>query len=295
MSLTRPLLTLVCVLLAPALLSAEPATAQRDATFSPPLDPTLDADTVYERVLSNRFDASVQEVALISGDRAGHVQEIELQMLWRRYETESQESNGVLSRTLVRYLEPGDVRGSGYLVINKRKGPDDQFMYMKSLHRIRRVNLASETVVGTDLSLEDLIPRELDDATVTRGPDSEVDGTPCYVIDAVPVERLESQYSKFSLYVEPVHHVPLRTRYFDRAGVEIKELRADAAKIREIEGIWLPLEATMRHLLDHTFTKVEVRLLVPNPDLPKRYFSQRQLQARRFHLPDEVMEGARTF
>ena len=286
MSPTRPLFALACALLTPGLSGAE--------TASP--DPGLSADAIYERVLVNRFDASIQEVALISGDRAGHVQLIELQMLWRRYEVEVPENgNGVLSRTLVRYLEPGDVRGSGYLVINKRDGPDDQFMYLKSMRRIRRVNLSTETVIGTDLSLEDLIPRELEDAAVSRAPDGEVDDTLCYVIHARPVEGIDSQYSRFSLYVEPVHFVPLRTRYFDRADVEIKELRADATSIREIEGIWLPLEATMHQLLDQSYTKLKVQRLVPNPDLPKRYFSQRQLQARRFHLPDEVMADAHSF
>jgi hypothetical protein len=274
-----------------AMLAAGPSSAGPRS-----LDAALDADSIYERVLANRFDASVHEVVLTSGDRAGRVQLIELQMLWRRYEAAAEDDgNGVLSRSLVRYLEPGDVRGSGYLVINKRQGPDDQFMYMKSMRRIRRVNLSSETVIGTDLSLEDLVPRELDDARVSRAADDTVDGTPCYVIDARPVESVDSAYSRFSLYVEPVHFVPLRTRYFDRAGVEIKELRADARSIREIDGVWMPLEATMRQLQDQTYTKLKVRRLVPNPDLPKRYFSQRQLQARRFHLPDEVMAHAHVF
>lgn len=295
MSGVRPL-TFALLLLPSLALPAEgepPAVAVTDAVN--PLDASLSADLIYERVLGNRFDASIQEVALTSGDRAGRRELIKLQMLWRRYADLPEEEGAVLSRTLVRYLEPGDIRGAGYLVINKRSGPDDQFMYLKSMRRIRRVNLSNETVLGTDLSLEDIVPRELEDAAVSRTQDSAVDGQPCYVIDAVPVEGVDTQYSKFSLYVEPEHFVPLRTRYYDRAGVEIKELRARAESIRAIEGVYLPLEATMRQLQDESFTEVRVELLVPNPDLPKKYFTQRQLQARRFHLPEDVMRDAQTF
>jgi len=265
---------------------AQPAT---DPAAPPAPDPDLDADAIYERVLANRFESSVQRLELRSGDRAGREVSVEVRMLWRRYPEGSPEhAGGVLSRTLVRYLEPYDVRGAGYLIINKRENPDDQFVYLRSMRRIRRVNLRGETVVGTDLAVEDIVPREMDEATYTRGEDAVVQGRPCYVVDAVPVETSESRYSRFQLFVETRHFVPLRTRYWDAAGVAVKELRASAESIRELEGVWLPVEATMRHLLDRTWTTLRMVSLAPDPPLPERIFSQRQLQSRRLHVPDAV-------
>jgi hypothetical protein len=262
----------------------------------PAPDPTLSADAIYQRVLENRFDASVQELALVSGDRGGHEQALSLQMLWRRYPDASPEGEeGVQSRTLVRYLEPGDMRGAGYLIINKRDDPDDQFMYVKSLRRVRRVSLRNETVIGTDLSVEDIVPREMHDATYARFADGAVQGRSCYVIEAIPRAEADSVYSKFLLYVETLHFVPIRTRYWDRGGVEIKRLDAEAESIREIDGIWVPLRASMRHLLDESWTRLRIELLSPNPDLPKHFFTQRQLQARKLRLPETVMQGARSF
>ena len=90
------------------------------------LDPGLSADAIYERVLENRFDASAQELALGSGDRAGRELLVRVVMLWRRYLDGTNESkDGILSRTLVRYKEPSDVRGTGYLVVNKDGAPND--------------------------------------------------------------------------------------------------------------------------------------------------------------------------
>jgi hypothetical protein len=270
------LLTLIC-----GPLAAEPA-----------LDSALDADTIYARVLDNRFEASVQEIELISGDRIGREQMIRIQMLWRRYPTREE---SVLSRTLIRYLDPGDVRGAGYLVINKRDQPDDQFVYLPSSRRTRRVSLRGETVIGTDLSVEDIVPRELEDASYRRASDEEVDGVPCYAIDAVPAPEKDSHYSRLRIYVEPEHYVPLRTRYWDRAGVEVKEMRAAPETVREIQGIWLPLEATMRHHLEDSYTNLRVLSLTPDPTLPKPYFTQRQLETRRLRLPPQLVDSALTF
>lgn len=267
-----------------------------EAAAEPVLDPELSARAIYERVLTNRFHASVQEIAMVSADGLGREQPLRVQMIWRRYDGDSPDAqSGVSSRTLIRYLEPADVRGTGYLIINKAEGPDDQFMYLSSLRRSRRINLRSETVIGTDLSVEDIVPRELADATYVRAPDESFEDTPCYVVDATPVEDANSQYSRFRLYVEPQHFVPLRTRYWDHAGVEVKELTAPPEKITEIDGVWIPLEARMQNLLDPGYTSMRIVLLKPNPKLPKSIFTQRQLEQRKLRLPSKLTEGAREF
>ncbi|MDH3212740.1 MAG: outer membrane lipoprotein-sorting protein [Myxococcales bacterium] len=285
---------------APVGAQTEPATpdvAARPPDASP-ADETpqaeLTAREIYRRVLRNRFDSAVQELFVVSSDRAGNEQGLRMRQLWKRYpEGSDAYEKGVLSRTIVRYLEPPDLRKTGYLVINKQDRPSDQFIYLESQRRVRRINLRSQTVVGTDLSIEDLVPRELDDADYARTRDTEVDGTPCFVVDATPRADMESVYSKFQLYVEKEHYVPIRVRYWDRKRVEIKELRSPVESIRQIEGVWIPIQATMRHLLEETRTTVSVDLLVPDADLPDRYFTQRQLQSKRLHLPDEVMARAR--
>ena len=276
--------------------TAAPEVAARPPAGSPaPENPEaeLTAREIYRRVLGNRFDSAVQELDIVSSDRAGNQQGLRMQQLWKRYLKGSKpHGKGVLARTIVRYLDPPDLRKTGYLVINKQDQPSDQFIYLASQRRVRRINLRNQTVVGTDLAVEDLVPRELDDADYQRAPDAEVGGTPCFVIEATPRPEIESVYSKFQAYVEKQHNVPIRVRYWDLKGVEIKELRSPIESIREIEGVFVPIQATVRHLLDETQTSVSVDVLVPNADLPDRYFTERQLQSKRLRLPKEVMARA---
>jgi hypothetical protein len=276
--------------LGPATVAAEPP-AGSPAEETPETE--LTAREIYRRMLRNRFDSAVQELAIVSFDRAGNEQELRMQQLWKRYlEGSESRGRGVLARTIVRYLEPPDLRKTGYLVINKQDQPSDQFIYLASQRRVRRINLRNQTVVGTDLAVEDLVPRELDDADYERAPDADVGDTACFVVEATPRPEIESVYSKFQAYIEKEHYVPIRVRYWDRKAIEIKELRSPVESIREIEGVFVPLEATVRHLLDETQTSVSVDLLVPNADLPDRYFTERQLQSKRLRLPKKVMARA---
>jgi hypothetical protein len=264
--------------LLPALAIAGIAAASADP--EPDFPDGLSARNIYERVLDNRFETSKQSLVLISHDRGGNTERLHARMAWAQYaEGTGEHEKKISSRTILRYTEPDDLRGTGYLIINKIDAPNDQFVYFPSMRRVRRINLRGETIAGTDLSVEDIVPRELDDATYVRIPDAEVEGKPCFVIEATPRPEIESEYAKFLLVVEKEHYVPLRTRYWDSAGVEIKELRAEIDSIQQIEKVWLAMRSTMHQLIDGTHTELAVEDLEPNVELPARTFSQRELES----------------
>jgi hypothetical protein len=73
--------------------------------------------------------------------------------------------------------------------------------------------------------------------------------------------------------------VPIRTRYWDRADVEVKELASPPSSIRDFGGIFVPMQATMRNLQQDTYTVATIVKLEPNPELPKGTFDPRRLEA----------------
>ena len=241
---------------------------------------TLTGREIYERVLENRFQAYVQTSSLISGDRGGAEQASRLRMTWKSFRDENaQPIRGILSKTLVKYTHPFDLRFSGYLIVNNHERHDDQFVYLASSRRIRRVNLRGEAVFGTDFTFEDVVPREVEDSTYERRADEAVDGVPCFVVGVTPRDHADSEYSLFVVYVEREHHVPLRTRYWDERGIEVKELRASPASIREFDGVWVPLSVTMRNLQLDTYTRLEIEELEHNPKLRATDFDLRRLES----------------
>lgn len=240
---------------------------------------SLTAEQIYARVLENRFSAFTQEARMASGDKVGRVQETRFDLTFKDFrDAEKRPVRGVLSKTLVKYTYPFDLRHSGYLVIQNRERIDDHFVYLPTRRQTVRVNLRGEAVLGTDFSFEDVIPRDLADATYVRLADAVVDDAPVYVVESRPTASFDSEYTKFVFYVDKRNFVPLRTRYWDHAGIEVKELRTRPHHVQDYDGVHVPMKLTMRNLLLETWTTLEVMQLDPDPRLPDEVFELRRLE-----------------
>ncbi len=287
---TTLVLTLVLVPAVHAVEEAvQPAAPAAEAPSSAPTPATVPAGEdaqapqnsltgreIYQCVLDNRFQSYIQHSSLLSGDRGGSTQLSKLRMTWQNFR---EEGDAVLSRTLVKYLDPFDLRFSGYLIQNNNARPNDQFVYLAASRRVRRVNLRREAVFGTDFTFEDVVPREIEDGDYVRLPDTVHEGTPVYVVEVTPKEHADSDYSKFVVHVEKEHCVPLLTRYWDDKVIEVKNLSVPADKVEEIEGVWMPMELTMRNLQLDTFTKLSVDEIEPNPKLKRKTFDLSRLES----------------
>lgn len=267
----RPLAVLLVIL---AL--ACTARAAEDASS----DDGLTGRQIYDKVLANRFQRFRQDVRLISGDRAENAQEARMSVLWKSWRDEAGEpKKGVLSKTIVRYTHPFDLRFSGYLVINNMDRGDDQFVYLASRRRVRRVNLRGEPVLGSDFSFEDVIPHEIEDADYHRRPDEVHADRPCRVVEILPRPESNSEYSKLQSWIERDRPIVLRTLYWDRDGIQVKELHAPPGEFREFDGIWIPMYVEMRNVVNDSWSKLHVDDFVANPDMPDGEFDPRRLES----------------
>jgi hypothetical protein len=243
-------------------------------------DASLSGKDVYQCVVDNRFRSYIQDAKLVSGDRGAATQESRLQMTWSSFRNDKDEPvNGVLSKTIVRYTDPFDLRFSGYLVVNNDARPNDQFVYLNARRRVRRVNLREEAVFGTDFTFEDIVPHEVEDGDYQRLADAEVEGRRVYVVEVTPKPEENSEYSKFVIHVDKTSCVPLLTRYWDEKDVEVKQLTVVADKIKDFEGVHWPMELTMRNLQLESFTRLVVEKLEANPKLERRDFDLRRLES----------------
>ena len=243
-------------------------------------------DDIYRGVVANRFDAFEQVGRMRSGSRNQRFQDVRLRL---RYMNVEKEGSPIVSKTIAKYFEPSDVRHLGYLIINKNKGPDDQFVYRPSARKVRRVNVRGEAVAGTDFSFEDIVPPEFEDGSHSRMPDQVVHGIPAYVVAVVPHTETESEYSKLVIAIEKEHFVPIQTHYWDNKRVLIKRLDVDPKSISPYQAtengqakqVWVALSSKMSQLKLDTYTEMNVEEFKANPNLRSRHFSERELTASR--------------
>jgi outer membrane lipoprotein-sorting protein len=258
--------------------------ARADDLATPTLSTQLEALSgreIYERVLENSFDSFIQKSALISGDRGGNEQTSRFKMWFEdlRDEKKEQPQGSVIARSLVQYTHPFDIRHSGYLILSKLDAVNDQFVYLSSQRRVKRVNLRGEAVFGTDFSFEDILPRQIEDAEYERLSDAKTSGIDCFVVEAIPRQHAKSEYSRMQVYIDKHRYVPILTRYWDDREVEVKELRSEPDRIQEIDGVFVPRRMTMRHLKLESYTTLELEEIDPNPALSKSTFELRRLES----------------
>lgn len=240
---------------------------------------SLSGKDIFSRVLANRHKAYFQKQRFDSGDAGGGLARTELWLRWKDNRRNGKARNGAFSKTLAKYTAPENVRGMGYLIVQKEKPPHDQLVYFPSIRRVRRVAL-DESIMGTDFSLEDIIPRELESADYERLPNGRVDSTDVFVVSLVPKGDQGSQYSKMQVYIEQAHYVPIRIRYWDLDGSVSKEYSTSASEIEEMDGVWLTLRSTMRDLTTNSFTRLTILEMEPNAKINESYFTERKLMSK---------------
>lgn len=262
----------------PARADAVPGAFPEDAL---PEDALLSGEEIYRRVLKNRLRSYEQRTRVVSGDRGGSEQESQMTVQYMSFRNDADEAvGGIHSKTRLEYEKPFDLRFTSYLVIDKEGATNDQFVYLPTYRRVRRVNLRGEAVFGSDFSFEDVLPRELEDATYDRLPDRNIDGVPCFVVEAIPQATANSEYSRFIFTVEKERYVPLHIRYWNEAGVFFKELHADYDSITRFDTAWIPMRSTMKNLLQDSWSRLFIDELQPNPKFSKAIFSLRGLEGR---------------
>ena len=71
----------------------------------------------------------------------------------------------------------------------------------------------------------------------------------------------------------------LRTQYWDRDAILVKELLAPAAEVKEFDGVFVPMHTEMRNLVNQSWSKLFVDEFVVNPAIPDGEFDPRRLES----------------
>lgn len=135
------------------------------------------------------------------------------------------EGNDDGDKSIVRFDTPADVRGSALLTWSHGLEADDQWLYLPSLSRVKRISSKNKTgsFMGSEFSFEDLSSQVLEKYQYQYLGDQALDGVDCYVLNRVPLYR-DSGYSKQISWLDKSTYNVLLTQYFDRGGKILKTL-----------------------------------------------------------------------
>jgi len=259
------------LLLLAAVVLALASAARADETARQILDrrKTLDDTTRH-------WDDRHQKMKLTIFDRRGGERVREIELFDRREPGDEQ-------KTILFFLAPAEVKGTGFLAFTHKGRAADQWLYLPELQRVRQITARArnESFMGTDLSYHDLdLIQEMTswteaDARSTLRGEATVDGTPTYAIEETP-QREDIGYKKVVVWLGRDDLVPRRLElYEDEAEPKKRVVQSD---IKPIGAIPVPHHVEVATLAAGSHTVIEIADVQFNQRLDPELFSQRYLE-----------------
>ncbi|WP_460233973.1 outer membrane lipoprotein-sorting protein [Aurantivibrio plasticivorans] len=157
------------------------------------------------------WEAAVVDMQMTLRNASG--EESERQLTVKLLEVE-----GDGDKTLTQFKSPRDIRNTAFLSYSHAVVPDDQWIYMPAIKRVKRINSANKSgpFMGSELAYEDISSFELEKYSYRYIGEEPADGVDCYVVELTPLYEYTG-YSTMTYWVDKSRFVPIKIEYYDRS------------------------------------------------------------------------------
>lgn len=181
--------------------------------------------------------------------------------------------------SLIRFLEPADIEGTGLLTQDKTDGDSNQWVYLPAMERVRRIDSGRKggRFVNSDYFYEDLRDRKVsqDEHRVTG--QETITGVACDILESVPTDPENSVYSKRISWIDPATALPMRVDFYGNNDAQ-PDKRLQLLKKEKIQGYWTVTDSTMTNLKTGHQTRLTVEKMLYDKRLPAKLFSTQTLE-----------------
>ena len=190
---------------------------------------------------NNGFGDFTAELLMILRNRQG-----EESIRHLRVKTLEVEGDGDKSLTI--FDRPQDVKGTALLTFSHKQGPDDQWLYLPALKRVKRISSSNKSgpFMGSEFAYEDISSQEVEKYTYKYLRDETVDGEPMYVFERYPVDP-KSGYTRQVVWMDKSEFRERRIDYYDRKNSLLKTLTFDGYRKYE-DRFW---KASVMDMVNH--------------------------------------------
>ena len=233
-------------------------------------DDDLKAKKIMEKVINQPSPTtSISEVKLeIVRKRANKIKRKSRAFI--RYEKRYEKHEYSL-KSLVKFLEPNSVKGTGLLSWIKDDGSSDQWFFLPKLKIAKKVKSKEKTkpFMSTDFIYEDLENRNINDDIFRYEGQEIVNENNCAVISSTPIK--DSSYKSKKIFVDTkIFRIRKVEYYSENLNLEKTLFFKDIVKSGEY---WLPKILEMKRP-NGNYTIMNVKAFKPDIDLDDAVFSE---------------------
>lgn len=143
------------------------------------------------------------------------------------------------------FEQPLDVKGTVFLNFTHAIEPDDQWMYLPKLSKVKRIRSRNKSgpFMGSEFAFEDMSSFEIEKYKFKYLRDETFEGQASFVLEQEPTDE-NSGYSKQIVWVDKKHYRVLKVEFYDRKGSLLKEL-VNYEFTLYLDKFWRPLRVEM--------------------------------------------------
>ncbi|MEM7407723.1 MAG: outer membrane lipoprotein-sorting protein [Pseudomonadota bacterium] len=158
----------------------------------------------------------------------------------RKIRTRGLEVIGDGDKSLTIFDTPRDVKGTAFLSHTHATKPDDQWLFLPALKRVKRISSANKSgpFVGSEFAYEDLTSQEVDKYTYKWLREEDMAGRKVAVMERFPAYK-HSGYKRQIVWVDLPMHQAVKVEYYDRKNALLKTLELTDFK-QYMDKYWRP-------------------------------------------------------
>ena len=187
---------------------------------------------------------------------------------------------GKEQRYYLYFHEPGDVRGTAFLVWKYPDKDDDRWIFIPAVNMTRRIAArdSRSSFVGSDFSYEDISGRDLDADSHTLLREERLGDSMCYVVQSTP--KAAANFSRKLSWIDKTSWLPLKEEYYDAQNQLARMFTADKIEaIRAGDKSYLTVtKRTMKDVQSGHRTEVVFENAAYDVGIPADTFTERSLQ-----------------
>jgi len=132
---------------------------------------------------------------------------------------------GLGDKSIVVFDEPRDIQGTALLSHTKILDPDDQWLYLPALKRVKRISSKNKSgpFVGSEFAYEDLLAQEVEKYDYKFIKEEKCGELECFVVESYPLYK-NSGYTKLQIWWDKDEYRVQKIDFYDRKGSLLKTL-----------------------------------------------------------------------
>jgi hypothetical protein len=163
----------------------------------------------------------------------------------RKIRIKSLEMTGDGDKSLTVFDHPRDVKGTAFLSYSHAVTPDEQWLYLPALKRVKRISSANKSgpFMGSEFAFEDLSSFEVEKYDYRFLKEETVNGLDSYLVKYVPNYK-NSGYQYQLVWLDKKELRAHKIEFYDRKGELLKTLTSSHYQ-RYLDTYWRPDLMTM--------------------------------------------------